>query len=510
MSARVVTTFTAVAAACLAAGCARSPRAVDGPRPAPARTDTTPSMPTASLALPAFDRGARPALGAAPSVTLPPVTERTLSNGLRVLIVEHRELPIADLMLVVGTGAEGDPAAKAGLATLTASVLDEGTTTRNALQIADQAAFLGVRVGASAGWDASTVSLHTPTAQLDSAFALFADIALRPSFPAADFQRLRQERLTSLIQLRDRPTAIADRAYNEIVFGSEHPYGRPLIGTEASTRAITRADVRRFYDTYYRPNNATLIVVGDVAPDDVVRRVEQAMGSWARGTVPVVAFGATPARQPTAVTLIDKPGAPQTSVRIGLPGVARSTSDYFPLLVMNTVLGGSFTSRLNQNLRETKGYTYGARSGFSMRRAAGPFVASAEVTGTKTDSSLIEFMKELRAIRESVPAAELEKAKQYLQLQFPGDFESTGDIAGQLVPLVLYGLPLDYYNSYVQRVGAVTQADVQRVARAHLDPANFTVVIVGDRASIEPGVRALNLGPVTVRPVSGAAVRVAK
>jgi predicted Zn-dependent peptidase len=239
-----------------------------------------------------------------------------------------------------------------------------------------------------------------------------------------------------------------------------------------------------------------------------VQRVERLMGGWQRRDVPAAAFGQAPPRRPTAVTLIDKPGAPQTSVRIGLPGVARSTTDYFPLLVMNTVLGGSFTSRLNQNLRETKGYTYGAGSRFDMRRSAGPFVARAEVTAAKTDSSLVEFMKELRAIRDSIPTAELEKAKQYLQLQFPGDFETTGDIAGQLVPLVLYGLPLDYYNAYVQRVGQVSQADVQRVAREYLDPANFTVVIVGDRKTIESDVRALRLGPVTIRPAPGASSKV--
>jgi predicted Zn-dependent peptidase len=189
-------------------------------------------------------------------------------------------------------------------------------------------------------------------------------------------------------------------------------------------------------------------------------------------------------------------------VRIGLVGVARATPDYFPLIVMNTILGGSFTSRLNQNLREAKGYSYGAGSGFDMRRAAGPFVARAEVTGTKTDSSLVEFMKELRAIADTVPADELAKAKRYLQLQLPGDFETTGDIAGQLVPLVTYGLPLDWHAGYVQRVEQVTQADVQRVARQYLDPGKFVVVVVGDRKEIEAGVRALKLGPVQLRTVS--------
>jgi predicted Zn-dependent peptidase len=203
------------------------------------------------------------------------------------------------------------------------------------------------------------------------------------------------------------------------------------------------------------------------------------------------------------VYLIDKPGAPQSSVRIGSIGVPRSTQDYFALQVMNTILGGSFTSRLNQNLRETRGYTYGAGSGFDMRREAGPFTARAEVTGTKTDSSLIEFMKELRSILDTVPQAELEKAKRYLQLGLPADFETTTDIGFRLAPLATYGLPLDYYNSYVQRIEEVTQADVQRVARRYIDPSRLAIIIVGDRASVEPTLRALDLGPVTIRDLTG-------
>jgi predicted Zn-dependent peptidase len=358
-----------------------------------------------------------------------------------------------------------------------------------------------VQLGAGAGWDGSQVTLHTPVAQLDSALALMADVVARPAFPVREFERVRRERLTGLLQLRDRAPAIADRAFAQAVFGGQHPYGRPAGGTEASTRALTRADVQQFYARHWRPNAATLVVVGDVRADDVARRVERAFAGWAQAAVPAALAPAAPAARPTAVTLVDKPGAPQTSVRIGLPGVARTDPDYFPLLVMNTILGGSFTSRLNQNLREARGYTYGARSGFAMRRAPGPFQAAAEVTGAKTDSALVEFMKELRAIGEAVPAAELDKAKQYLVLQMPGEFETTGDIAGQLLPVVTYGLPLDYYNTYARRVQAVTQADVQRVARKYLDSSKFAIVIVGDQKSIEPTVRALNLGPVTVRRV---------
>jgi predicted Zn-dependent peptidase len=442
-----------------------------------------------------------PRLAPPPPLTPPPMTERTLPNGLRLIVVEQHELPLADFVLLVNAGGESDPPNRSGLATLTASLLEEGTATRSSLAIADQTSFLGAQLGASAAWDYSLVSLHTPTAQLDSALALFADVTLRPSFPQREFDRIKTERLTELLQLRDEPTAVADRAFAQTLFGQNHPYGRPLGGSEATTRATTRADVVAFWRAHYRPNAATLVAVGDLSPDDVARRVERAFGAWPRADVPPPVSPQAPNRGATSVLLVDKPGAPQTSVRIGVVGVPRTTADYFPLEVMNTVLGGSFTSRLNQNLRETHGYSYGAGSGFGMRRAAGPFIASAEVTGAKTDSALVEFLKELKAIADTVPGAELEKAKRYLELQLPGEFETTGDIASRLVPLVVYGLPLDYYGGYVGRVEAVSQAEVQRVARQYLDTGRLLVVIVGDRKTIEPTVRALNLGPLTVKQV---------
>jgi len=263
--------------------------------------------------------------------------------------------------------------------------------------------------------------------------------------------------------------------------------------------------VKAFYDAYYRPNNATLIVVGDLAADDVERRARALFGGWSRRPVPDTRYPQL-SNVPAAPTiyLVDKPGAPQSSIRIGNIGVPRSPSDYFALQVMNTILGGSFTSRLNQNLREKKGYTYGAGSGFSMRRQAGPFSARAEVTGAKTDSSLVEFLRELRSIRDTVSSTELARAKQYLQLGLPSDFETTTDIAFQLVPVVVYGLPADYYSTYVQQIENITQADVQRVARQYVDPSKMSIVVVGDRASIENGLRALNVGAISVRDLTGA------
>ena len=439
-----------------------------------------------------------PTLGAPPTLSVPAIVTRQLSNGLKIIVVEQHELPLADLLLQVRTGGEADPAGKPGAASLTSSMLMEGTTSRTSLQIDDQQAFLGVTISAGSGWEQSTISLHTPTAQLDSSMALMADIALHPAFPATDLERVRKARLTALQQQRDRGPAIADRAYAAALYGSDNAYGRPLAGTELSIAALTRDDLMKFYSTFYRPNNATLLVVGDVKPDDVERRAQALFGSWARGDVPAVT-ATTATNKATTLVIVDKPGAAQSSFRLGGIGAARSTKDFFALQVMNTMLGGSFGSRLNQNLREKHGYTYGANSGFSYRRAAGPFTASAEVVTAKTDSALMEFMKELNAIRDTVPTDELERAKRYLQLGLPQGFETTRGIAGQLLPLMTYDIPLDFYNTAVQRIGAVTQADIQRVARQYIDPSKLTLVIVGDKKVIEPGLRALNPGTIVVR-----------
>jgi zinc protease len=450
-----------------------------------------------------FDRSKPPELGPPPRVALPPIVTRELPNGLKLLIVEHHELPLADFVLLVGSGSTTDPASKTGVANLTATMLREGTTTRKSLDIADQIAYLGISLSPSSSWESSTLSLHTPIAQLDSALALFADVALRPSFPADEFERLRKNRLTDLLRLRDQGPAIANLAFPAIVYGDVHPYGAATLGTEASVKSLSVADLQGYYQRNFKPNNSTLIIVGDVNPAQIEQKISALFGGWQRGDVPQPTYTDPPKAAATTVYLIDKPGAAQSSFRIGSVGVPRSTKDYFALSVMNTILGGSFTSRLMQNLRETRGYTYGASSRFDMRRNAGPFLASAEIVAAKTDSALLEFMKELNAIRQSVPASELSRAKRFLQLQLPGNFETTQDIAFQLVPVALYGLQLDYYNNYVQNIEAITEADVARVAQQYINPGSLAVVIVGDRKSIEPGLKAINVGPVVIRDISG-------
>ena len=445
------------------------------------------------------DRTQPPRLAPQPPLTLPAVQERELGNGLRVLLLEAHDVPLAQVNLVVHAGSAADPAGGFGVASFTAAMLDEGAGERSALEIADAVEFLGAELSTSSTFDASAVRLNVPTQRLEQALPIMADVALRPTFPREELERLRQERLTALIQMRDDPAGVATPAFARIVYGAEHRFGTNAIGTTAMLEAVTAEQLRAFHAASYGPGNATLIVVGDVTPAAVLPLLERAFGAWradARSTRP--ALPAAPQLDARTVTIVDMPGAEQSQIRIGAVGVARSTPDYFALQVLNTVLGGSFTSRLNQNLREEHGYAYGASSRFDMRRSPGPFTAGAGVQTDKTAESLTEFFKELEAIGKTLGADELAKAKNYLALGFPGDFETIGDLAARLEELVIYGLPDDYYADYTTKLNAVTAADVQRAAAAHIRPSQLAVVVVGDGRRIEAGIRALNLGPVRV------------
>jgi zinc protease len=444
------------------------------------------------------DRTKPPALGPAPRLTLPAVQKRALANGLPVWIVELHEVPLAQVSLVVQAGSGDDPADQFGVAGMTAAMLDEGAGARSALDIADAAEFLGANLSTSSSFDASAVRLNVPVRQLSAALPVMADVALRPTFPPAELDRLRQERLTAILQARDDAAAVAGPAFARVVFGTPHRYGTSANGTTATIKAFTAAQLGAFHAAHYRPSNATLIVAGDVTPAAVLPLLEQAFGGWAPGAAATKRILVPAAPQLTAgqVTIVDLPSAEQSQIRIGWVGVPRATPDYFVLQVLNTVLGGSFTSRLNQNLREAHGYSYGANSRFDMRLSAGPFAAGAGVQTDKTSESLTEFFKELNGIGKPIPPDELTKAKNYLALGFPGDFETIGDLAGRLEEMAVYKLPDTYYADYVGRIQAVTAADVQRAAATYIQPSKFAVVVVGDRQKIEPGIRALNLAPI--------------
>jgi len=446
------------------------------------------------------DRSHPPELGPPPTLTLPPITKKTLPNGLTLLYMPKREVPLVQINVVVRVGQVNDPDDGLGLASMTAAMLDEGAGSRDALQLADAVDFLGASLSVRGGTEETTIALHTPLAKLDQALPLLADVVLRPRFDADELDRQRKQRLTALAQEHDEARAIAQVAFSDALYGKGHPLGRQAIGTAASLQAMTADDLRQFHGTYFVPNNAAVIVVGDVSLEDIEPRLARLFGEWQQGTVPTMRAPKAPASR-RQVILVDKPGAAQSEIRIGLVGVDRMTPDFYPLVVMNTVLGASFTSRLNQTLREEKQYTYGAGSGFAFGHLAGPFVASAGVQTAVTDSALFYFMKELNGIRQPVPADELSRARNYVALRFPTAFQTVSRIAGQLEDLYVYDLPLDYFNGYVQGMLAVTQADVRRVAQKYIVPDRMTIVVVGDRSKVEAGIRALNLGDLTVKSV---------
>jgi predicted Zn-dependent peptidase len=459
------------------------------------------ALAAATLTAQSPDRSMPPATGPAPALVLPEIQKRQLSNGIPIWIVELHEVPVVQLNLVVRGGTADDPAGQFGIASLTAAMLTEGAGSRSALELADAIDFLGASLAAASSFDSMTVRLHVPVARLADALPLMADVALRPSFPPPELERVRQQRLTALVQSRDDAPTIAALAFARVLYGRAR-FGTAAVGTEATIKRFTVDDLRSFYASRFTPSASALLVVGDVTPDTVMPLLERSFGGWRSDGVSNGPAGRRtdsngPPRNRREVILVDKPGASQSQIRIGSIGVARSTPDYFPLLVMNTILGGSFTSRLNMNLREKHGYSYGASSSFDMRLAPGPFTAAAGVQTDKTSESLLEFFAELNGIRQPVPESELIRAKNYVALRFPSGFETTGDISRRLEEALVYRLSDDYFAKYVSAVQAVTAADVERVARAYVQPDRVAVVIVGDRKVIEPGIKALNLGPIS-------------
>ena len=445
------------------------------------------------------DRSKAPAPGPAPVLKVPAIERRTLTNGLRVWIVQMHEVPVVDVSVVVTSGAAADPAGKYGLASFTATMLDEGAGKYNALDLADAIEFLGASLTTGSSFDSSVMNLHTPASKLDQALPLLADVTLRPTFPQNEIDRIRKERLAALLQGRDNPAQVAAAGFARLVFGVGHRYGTPTMGTETSNTGIAADDLRGFYAANYQPQNAGLIVVGDITPASVLPKLEQAFGAWKNAgklSKPTLA----PVAQPTArqIYLIDKPGAAQSQIRIGGVGVPRMTPDYYILDVLNTMLGGSFSSRLNQNLREEHGYTYGAGSAFDMRAAAGPFYATAGVQTDKTVESLTEFFKELDGIRTPPPAAELTRVRNLLALGFPGEFETTSNMAGKLTELFVYGLEDSFFGEYVPKIEAVSATEIERASKQYIASDRFAVVVVGDLSKIEKPIRDANLGPVKV------------
>jgi zinc protease len=389
---------------------------------------------------------------------------------------------------------------------LTANLLNTGTRNRSANDIAKGLQSIGASISANSGWDSTSVSLLTLTKNLDAALDLYADVVVNPAFPENELESTRRRALVNLLQQKSNAGAIAETVYNRVLYGS-HPYGKNPAGSEQSIKSLTREDVAKFYDSIYRPNNATLIVVGDVNKAAILPKLEKAFAGWEEGEV---SSGELPQVQPlskSGIYLVDRPGSAQSVVTVGQAGISRDNPDFYAVQVMNSILGGGAPGRLNQNLRETKGYTYGAYSGFAFRRGAGPFSAFADVQTAVTKESVQEFLKELAGIRGAIPVTqqELEFNKQSIIRRYPSLFETVGQISNQLSNLVVYNLPDSYFNEYIQRIDALTIDDVNRAAAKYLDPAKMAIVIVGDRREIEPKLKDLEL-PITILDADGNAL----
>lgn len=458
-----------------------------------------------SSAAAALDRTRPPTLGKIPVLLLPAVKTGSLTNGVALQVVEQHELPLVQLSLIISGGSKAE-GMQHGLASFTARMLTEAAGARDANGLQSELGFLGAQLFAASGTDAFTISLNVPKRSLAAALDLMADVALRPAFRASDIRRQRDLRLASLLQRKDQPTQVAALAFNQLLFPAGHPYHYASDGDSASTATLDSAAVRAFYEHAFVPSRAKFIVVGDITEPEVRTLLAARFGTWKPSAVlaPLAEVTVQPVvNDKVSVYLLDKPGAAQSVIYVGAPGVDRLNPDYASLVVMNTILGGSFSSRLISNLRETKGYTYGISSSFRWAPTAGPFGVSTSVRTNVTDSSLVEIFKELHTIRDvPVDSTELQRAKAYVALALPARFETNGQIAGQLVDLGMYGLPLRSVTDFGTKVNAVSRADVQRVARQYIPVDRVTIVVVGDLAKVRNGIEALKLGTVTVLDVS--------
>ena len=441
-------------------------------------------------------------------VTLPTATSFTLPNGLTVLLAPGTTMPVVSATLVVKTGGDANPLEKPGLASFMSAMLTQGTTTRTALQIADDTAQLGAALSAASSKDASGASVQSLWKNFPAALDLMADVVLHPTFPPAEMERQRASRQGDLVQAAADPATAAEAAAEAALYGPMHAYGFIELGTSASVKAMTRDDLATFWRASFVPNNAALIVSGSIAKADLEPLVEHAFGGWQKGPVTGPAPGTMVMASDARVEVVDRPHSPQTQVMVAEIGVPRSAPDYPSDVVMNLILGGLFSSRINLNLREDHGYTYGAFSAFEFRKGAGPFVIESAVRTDATALAVAEILKEVtRMVETPVTEAELAMGRDALVRSLPANFETSAGTAASVGELYTYDLGLDFYATFPAAVEAVTTTSVQAAARAHLHPQAMIVVAVGDRAAIEPGLRKLNLGAEELRNADGSLKR---
>ena len=444
------------------------------------------------------DRSKGPVPGTPPDLRLPKLQRAALSNGLKVILAERHEVPVVQFWMAVDAGYAADQFAAPGTASMTSSLLDGGTSSRNALEISDQLALLGAQLRAYSNLDLSIVQLSSLKEKLDPSLDLLADVIRNPVFPDSDFKRQQKQTIAAIEREQTVPQLMALRVLPGLLYGSGHAYGNPLTGsgTMDSVSKMTREDLAKFHQTWYHPNNATLVIVGDTTLAEIKPKLEKLFANWKPGQFPKKNIAGVSLPQKSAVYLIDKPGAMQSVIITGSVAPPKANPQEIAMEALNDALGGTFSSRLNLNLREDKHWSYGARTLLFAARAQRPFISISPVQTDKTKESLVEINKELRGFLGERPATaeELERIQANQTLKLPGSRETTGEVGQSILDLVQFGLPDDYYETYAGRVRALKIADVQAAAKAIVRPDNLIWVIVGDRSKIEGGVKELNLG----------------
>jgi zinc protease len=448
----------------------------------------------------AVDRSRLPSPGPPLSFNFPEMRRATLGNGLRLCTIEHHEVPLITCFVLMPIGSSQDPPDQPGLAAITGDLLDEGSGGLDALAVHEALGRLGAHLDTEIGADATLLELTTLEQYAPRALELLASMVTSPRLDQRDFERVRELRLNRLVQLRDLPPAVADRLFTQYLY-RDHPYGHLPIGTEGSLQSLLLDDVVAFHRRVYTPAHAMVIAVGDASHDRLAALVADAFGGWTTPGPPQaplldVAGLGVPPLDAGRMVMAHRAGAAQSELRIGHVGLPRSTPDYHALLVMNMILGGQFVSRINMNLREEKGYTYGARTSFEFRKGPGPFVFQASVQSDVTADAVREALGEIEGMRGTRPvtAAELELGRAALTRGYPRNFETSEQLGRAAVQLALYDLPDSYFTTFVPRVVSVSEADVTRVAHEHLDPARLLIVVVGDREKVGPTLGALDLG----------------
>jgi predicted Zn-dependent peptidase len=458
-----------------------------------------------SATAPALNRTVTPTAGATPELHVPGWSKATLTNGAELVVVERHALPLVSVNVnFVGGTAQFEPADKTGVGGMVGAMMLEGTKTRTGDQISEATQALGSAISGGVGQEVGSLSFLVMKDNLEPMLAVLEDVLVNPSFPEAALERLRGRTLIGLQQTKDRTSGVAASVFPKILYTSDQPYGRSM--TDASVKAITRADLVAFHNAYFQPGRAVITVVGDVKAADMKRVFDKGLAGWpAGGSRPTFNYPTPPAPKNTTIYLVDKPGAAQSTFAIGEVGPSRNTPDYYPLRVLNMFFGELFQSRLNANIREAKGYSYGVSSRFSYGRGPGPFRAGGEIVTAKSDSALIEFMKELKGIRGDRPITddEMTAAKNSLIQSLPQQFSSVFGVNGAVSNIFTQDLPEDYYQNFTKQVNAVTKDDVLRVARKYLDPDHMTILIVGDRAKIEGPLAATKIAPIVYLDVNG-------